>query len=110
MRQYLTGGKGRGCLWWASSQGEPRQWGIKERGGGGVNENIKKKGRGVEWPCLWHTPCFGDSVFSLVSFGTCCLCFGGGGGGMVGYEVATLGVMLLAMVLMLAGGAKPGQC
>ena len=33
-----------------------------------------------------------------------------GGGGMVGYEVATLGVMLLAMVLMLAGGAKPGQC
>ena len=34
----------------------------------------------------------------------------GGGGGMVGYKVATLGVMLLAMVLMLAGVAKPGQC
>ena len=38
------------------------------------------------------------------------LVFWRGGGGMVGYEVATLGVMLLAMVLMLAGGAKPGQC
>ena len=34
----------------------------------------------------------------------------GGVGGMVGYKVATLGMMLLAMVLMLAGGAKPGQC
>ena len=44
MKQYLTGGKGRGCLWWASSQGEPRLWGIKERGGGGGgNENIKKR-------------------------------------------------------------------
>ena len=50
-----------------------------------------------------------DGVFSSC-FGTCCLCFGGGGGGMVGYKVATLGMMLLAMVLMLAGGAKPGQC
>ena len=28
----------------------------------------------------------------------------GGWGGMVGYKVATLGMMLLA------GGAKPGQC
>ena len=35
---------------------------------------------------------------------------GGGVGGMVGYKVATLGMMLLAMVLMLAGVAKPGQC
>ena len=34
----------------------------------------------------------------------------GGVGGMVGYKVATLGMMLLAMVLMLAGVAKPGQC
>ena len=33
----------------------------------------------------------------------------GGGGGMVGYKVTTLGVMLLAMVLMLARVAKPGQ-
>ena len=33
----------------------------------------------------------------------------GGVGGMVGYKVATLGMMLLAMVLMLAGVAKPGQ-
>ena len=38
------------------------------------------------------------------------LVFWRGGGGMVGYKVATLGMMLLAMVLMLAGGAKPGQC
>ena len=37
-------------------------------------------------------------------------CDGGGGvGGMVGYKVATLGMMLLAMVLMLARVAKPGQ-
>ena len=51
----------------------------------------------------------GDGVFSLVSWHVL-LVFWRGGGGMVGYEVATLGVMLLAMVLMLAGGAKPGQC
>ena len=46
---------------------------------------------------------------SSCMFGTCCLCFGGGVGGMVGYKVATLGMMLLAMVLMLARVAKPGQ-
>ena len=38
-----------------------------------------------------------------------CVLEGGGGGGMVGYKVATLGMMLLAMVLMLARVAKPGQ-
>ena len=79
-----------------------------------MNENIRRGG--VECPCLWHSPCFGSLelrggvVCSSCIFGTCCLCFGGGGGGMVGYKVATLGVMLLAMVLMLAGVAKPGQC
>ena len=31
------------------------------------------------------------------------VCWRGGGGGMVGYKVATLGMMLLAMVVMLAG-------
>ena len=33
----------------------------------------------------------------------------GGVGGIVGYKVAALGMMLLAMVLMLARVAKPGQ-
>ena len=72
---------------------------------------------GVEWACLWHIPMFrfpgvkrGDGVFSSC-FGTCCLYFEGGvEGGVVGCKVATLGMMLLAMVLMLAGVAKPGQC
>ena len=41
---------------------------------------------------------------SLLFFGTCYLYFGGGVGGIVDYKVATLGMMLLA------GGAKPGQC
>ena len=52
LKQYLTGGKSRSCLWWASSQGEPRLWGIKERGGEGVNENIKRGG-GVGLPLAY---------------------------------------------------------
>ena len=32
-----------------------------------------------------------------------CVLEGGGGGGMVGYKVATLGMMLLEMVVVLAG-------
>ena len=64
----------------------------------------------MEWACLWHIPMFrfpgvkrGDGVFSSCFFGTCCLYFGGGVERMVGYKVATLGMMLLAMVVMLAG-------
>ena len=45
----------------------------------------------------------GDGVFSSC-FGTCCLYFeGGGGGGLVGCKGATLGMMLLVVVVMLAG-------
>ena len=76
------------------AMGGPRIWGIKERGGGGeMNGNIRRGGVGC--PCLWHSPCFGSLELR--------------GGGMVGYKVATLGMMLLAMVLMLARVAKPGQ-
>ena len=44
----------------------------------------------------------GDGVFSSC-FGTCCLYFEGGVGGVVGCKVATLGMMLLEMVVVLAG-------
>ena len=71
----------------------------------------------MEWPCLWHIPMFlfpgverGGMVCSSCFFWHVLLVFWRGVGGMVGYKVATLGMMLLAMVLMLAGGAKPGQC
>ena len=115
MKQYLTGGEGRGCPWWASSHGGPRLWGIKERGGGKVNENIRRGG----WSGLASGifPCFGSLELRgggwcvpLVFLARAVCVLEGGGGGMVGYKVATLGMMLLAMVLMLAGGAKPGQC
>ena len=71
---------------------------------------ISKKGRGdgVALPLAY--PMFrGWCVFSCF-FWHVLLVFWRGVGGMVGYKVATLGMMLLAMVLMLAGGAKPGQC
>ena len=77
-----------------------------------MNGNIRRGG--VECPCLWHSPCFGSLELrggggvSLLFFGTCYLYFGGGVGGIVDYKVATLGMMLLAMVLMLARVAKPG--
>ena len=71
-----------------------------------MNENIK---RGEEWACLWRIPIFRfpgvereDGVFSSC-FGTCCLYFEGGDGGVVGCKVATLGMMLLVMVVVLAG-------
>ena len=76
---------------------------------------MKYQKRGVEWPCPWHSPCYGS--LELRGGVVCPSCFlaravcvlEGGVGGMVGYKVATLGMMLLAMVLMLARVAKPGQ-
>ena len=44
----------------------------------------------------------GDGVFSSC-FGARCLYFEGGGRGVVGCKVATHGMMLLAMVVVLAG-------
>ena len=60
MKQYLTGGEGRGCPWWASSHGGPRLWGIKERGGGGGGGmKISEKGGGSGLvPGIF--PCFGS--------------------------------------------------
>ena len=101
MKQYLTGGKGRGCLWWASSHGGPRLWGIKERGGREVNENIRRGG----WSGLVSGifPCFGslelrggDGVFLLFFWHVLFVCGRGGplrgvgkardlGGGLVRY-------------------------
>ena len=77
---------------------------------------ISEEGGGVAlslaFPMFWFPGVErgGWCVPLVFFFGTCCLCVGGGGwGGMVGYKVATLGMMLLAMVLMLARVAKPGQ-
>ena len=59
MKQYLTGGEGRGCPWWASSHGGPRLWGIKGRGGerGGDEWKYQKRGGGVAlslaFPMFW---------------------------------------------------------
>ena len=78
---------------------------------------ISKKGRGGSGLASGISPCFGSLelrggmvCFPLVFLARAVCVLEGGVGGMVGYKVATLGMMLLAMVLMLAGVAKPGQC
>ena len=67
----------------------------------------------MEGPCLWHIPMFrfpGVKYHGTIFFWHVLFVFWrGGGGGVVGYKVATLGMMLLAMVLVLARVARPGQ-